>query len=151
MERESVLARLREWLATYPGYDLRGNMMVDWLDKIPGSKSLRPGGLVEVSRAEDILGNVTVSNQYNFGLYIAVEKAPGDGEGAAYNASWVLDFQRWVQAQSVAHMAPTFGNIDQLQETVKAQNGELYDTNEEGVGLYVIALSVSFKERYEVN
>ena len=125
--------------------------MVDWLDKIPGSKSLRPGGLVEVSRAEDILGNVTISNQYNFGLYIAVEKAPGDGEGAAYNASWVLDFQRWVQAQSVAHMAPTFGNIDQLQETVKAQNGELYDTNEEGVGLYVIALSVSFKERYEVN
>ena len=126
-------------------------MMVDWLNKIPGSKSLRPGGLVEVSRAEDILGNVTISNQYNFGLYIAVEKAPGDGEGAAYNASWVLDFQRWVQAQSVAHMAPTFGNIDQLQETVKAQNGELYDTNEEGVGLYVIALSVSFKERYEVN
>ncbi len=151
MERENDLTRLREWLATYPGYDLRGNMMVDWLDKIPGSKSLRPGGLVEVSRAEDILGNVTVSNQYNFGLYIAVEKAPGDGEGAAYNASWVLDFQRWVQAQSVAHMAPTFGNIDQLQETVKAQNGELYDTNEEGVGLYVIALSVSFKERYEVN
>lgn len=151
MERESVLARLREWLATYPGYDLRGNMMVDWLDKIPGSKSLRPGGLVEVSRAEDILGNVTVSNQYNFGLYIAVEKAPGDSEGAAYNASWVLDFQRWVQAQSVAHLAPVFGNIDQFQETVKAQNGELYDTNEEGVGLYVIALSVSFKERYEVN
>lgn len=151
MERENDLTRLREWLATYPGYDLRGNMMVDWLDKIPGSKSLRPGGLVEVSRAEDILGNVTISNQYNFGLYIAVEKAPGDGEGAAYNASWVLDFQRWVQAQSVAHMAPTFGNIDQLQETVKAQNGELYDTNEEGVGLYVIALSVSFKERYEVN
>lgn len=151
MERENDLTRLREWLVTYPGYDLRGNMMVDWLDKIPGSKSLRPGGLVEVSRAEDILGNVTISNQYNFGLYIAVEKAPGDGEGAAYNASWVLDFQRWVQAQSVAHMAPTFGNIDQLQETVKAQNGELYDTNEEGVGLYVIALSVSFKERYEVN
>ena len=151
MERENDLTRLREWLATYPGYDLRGNMMVDWLDKIPGSKSLRPGGLVEVSRAEDILGNVTISNQYNFGLYIAVEKAPGDGEGAAYNASWVLDFQRWVQAQSVAHMAPTFGNIDQLQETVKAQNGELYDTNEEGVGLYVIALSVSFNERYEVN
>ena len=91
---------------------MRGNMMVDWLDEIPGSKSLRPGGLVEVSRTEDILGNITVSNQYNFGLYIAVEKAPGDGEGAAYNAAWVLDLQRWVQAQSAAHLAPTFGNID---------------------------------------
>ena len=151
MDREKDLDRLRKWLVTYPGYDLSGNMLVYWLDKIPGSKSLRPGGLVEVSRTEDILGNITVSNQYNFGLYIAVEKSPGDGEGAAYNAAWVLDLQRWVQAQSTARLAPTFGNIDQSQETIKAQNGELYDTDQEGVGLYVIALSVGFKERYEVN
>lgn len=125
--------------------------MVDWLDKIPGSRSLRPGGLVEVSRAEDILGNVTVTNQYNFGLYIAIEKPPGDGEAAAYNAAWVLDFQRWVQDQSATHQAPAFGNVDTRREVIKAQNGELYDTDIEGVGLYVVALSVEFKERYEVN
>lgn len=151
MDREKDLDRLREWLATYPGYDLSSNMMVDWLDKTPGSKSLRPSGLVEVSRTEDILGNTTVSNQYNFGLCIAVERVPGDGEGAAYNAAWVLDLQRWVQAQSAARLAPTFGNIDQRQEIIKAQKGKLCNTDQEGVGLYVIALSVSFKERYEVN
>ena len=97
-----------------------------------------------------ILVNVTVSNQYNFGLYIAVEKIPGDGAGAAYNADWVLDFQRWVQSQSVAHLAPTFGNVEQKQERIKAQNGELYDTDQDGVGLYIVALSAEFKEKYEV-
>lgn len=150
MNQKSDLDRLREWLGTYPGYDLAANMLVDYLDSIPGSKSLRPAGLVEVSRSEDILGNVTVSNQYNFGLYIAVEKSPGDGTGAAYNAGWVLDFQRWVQQQSISRAAPTFGNIDQQQERIKAQNGELYDAVQEGVGLYVVALSVEFKEKYEV-
>lgn len=150
MDEKSDLERLREWLGAYPGYDLSANMLVDYLDNIPGRKSLRPGGLVEISRNEDILGNVTVINQYNFGLYIAVEKAPGDGEGAAYNADWVLDFQRWVQQQSVLHTAPTFGNIDQQQERIKAQNGELYDTDQDGVGLYIVALSVEFKQRYEV-
>lgn len=150
MDQKSDLDRLREWLGTYPGYDLAANMLVDYLDSIPGSKSLRPGGLVEISRNEDILGNVTVSNQYNFGLYIAVEKIPGDGAGAAYNADWVLDFQRWVQSQSVAHLAPTFGNVEQKQERIKAQNGELYDTDQDGVGLYIVALSAEFKEKYEV-
>ena len=150
MDQKSDLDRLREWLGTYPGYDLAVNMLVDYLDSIPGSKSLRPGGLVEISRNEDILGNVTVSNQYNFGLYIAVSKSPGDGAGAAYNADWVLDFQRWVQQQSITHMAPTFGNIDQQQERIKAQNGELYDTDQDGVGLYIVALSAEFKEKYEV-
>ncbi|OUP22968.1 hypothetical protein [Gemmiger sp. An194] len=150
MDQKSDLDRLREWLGTYPGYDLAANMLVDYLDSIPGSKSLRPGGLVEISRNEDILGNVTVSNQYNFGLYIAVAKSPGDGASAAYNADWVLDFQRWVQQQSITHRAPTFGNIDQQQERIKAQNGELYDTDQDGVGLYIVALSAEFKEKYEV-
>ena len=150
MDQKSDLARLREWLGTYPGYDLSANMLVDYLDSIPGSKSLRPGGLVEISRNEDILGNVTVSNQYNFGLYIAVAKSPGDGASAAYNADWVLDFQRWVQQQSITHRAPTFGNIDQQQERIKAQNGELHDTYQDGVGLYIVALSAEFKEKYEV-
>lgn len=151
MDQTKDLERLRNWLATYPGYDLKANMMVDWIDKIPGSKSIMPGGLVETSRSEDILGNVTAENQYNFGLYIAVEKAPGDGVGAEYNAQWVLDFQRWVQQQSATHQAPTFGSIDQAKEAIKAQNGELYDTSDEGIGLYVIALSANFKTRYEVS
>lgn len=147
---KSDLDRLREWLGTYPGYDLKGNMLVDYLDKVPGAKSLSPGGLEEISRAENIWGETTVQSRYNFGLYITVEKAPGDDVGAAYNADWVLDFQKWVQAQSVSGLTPTFGNIEQSKEQMKAENGALYETDQEGVGVYVVALSVEFKTKYEV-
>lgn len=113
---KSDLERLREWLGTYPGYDLKGNMLMDYLDKVPGAKSL----------------------------------SPGDDVGAAYTADWVLDFQTWVQAQSVAGLAPTFGNIEQNKERMKAENGALYETDQEGVGVYVVALSAEFKTKYEV-
>lgn len=150
MGPKSDLERMREWLGTYPGYDLSTNMLVDYLDEIPGNKSLRPAGVVEISRTEDILGNIETQNQYNFGLYVAVEKVPGDQVIAQFNADWVLDFQRWVQEQSVTHKAPTFGNADQGRELIKAQNGELFDTGSDGIGVYVVALSVEFKRRHEV-
>lgn len=150
MDKDTDLERLRAWLATYPGYDILDNMLVDYINEIPGAASLMPAGLVEISRTEDILGNVTVRNQYNFGLYLALEKSPGDDIASAYNAGWVLDFQRWVQAQSVARAAPTFGNIDQRRETIKAQNGALLDTGKEGVAVYVVQLSAEFSTFYEV-
>lgn len=151
MDKQSDLDRLRDWLATYPGYDILHNMLVDYIDEIPGAASLMPAGLVEISRTEDILGNVTTQNQYNFGLYLALEKSPGDDIASTYNAGWVLDFQRWVQAQSVTHVAPTFGNVDQHQEAIKAQNGALLDTDEKGVAVYIVQLSAEFKVKYEVN
>lgn len=150
MDKDTDLERLRVWLATYPGYDILDNMLVDYINEIPGAASLMPAGLTEISRTEDILGNVTVRNQYNFGLYLALEKSPGDDIASAYNAGWVLDFQRWVQAQSVTRAAPTFGNIDQRRETVKAQNGALLDTGKEGVAVYVVQLSAEFSTFYEV-
>ena len=150
MYKDTDLERLRVWLATYPGYDILDNMLVDYINEIPGAASLMPAGLTEISRTEDILGNVMVRNQYNFGLYLALEKSPGDHIASAYNAGWVLDFQRWVQAQSVTRAAPTFGNIDVRRETIKAQNGALLDTGKEGVAVYVVQLSAEFSTFYEV-
>lgn len=150
MDKDTDLKRLRDWLATYPGYDILDNMLVDYIDEIPGAASLMPAGLVEIGRTEDILGNVTAQNQYNFGLHLALEKSPGDDIASAYNAGWVLDFQRWVQAQSIARTAPTFGNVDQRRESIKAQNGALVDTDEKGVAVYIVQLSAEFKTKYEV-
>lgn len=151
MDKDTDLARLRAWLAGYPGYDLLHEMLVDYIDEIPGAASLQPGGLVEISRTEDILGNVTAQNQYNFGLYVALERSPGDDLASAYNAEWVLDFQRWVQAQSAAHTAPTFGNTNLRAETMQAQNGALLETGKEGVAVYIVQLSAKFTMFYEVN
>jgi hypothetical protein len=108
---------------------------------------LFPNGLVEVSRNYDILGNASVVNQYNFALYTVMEKAPNEDEGATDNAEWTLAFQQWVQAQSVRHLAPTFGD-EPLTERMTAQNGAIYSADDDGTAVYVIQLSATFTKNY---
>ena len=143
------LERLRAWIATYPGHDILNEFHVDYTDQIPANGGVYPSGLVEVDRRSDIMGNVTVTNQYNFGLYYVFEKAPGDDAGAAVNAGWVMDFQEWVQAQSAAGMAPAFGEVPR-KERISAQNGVLYEADEGGTATYMVQLSVEFQRKYEV-
>ena len=77
------------------------------------------------------------------------EKAPGDDAGAVINADWVMDFQEWVQAQSIIGAAPLFGD-DPTREKVMAQNGVLYEATEEGTATYMVQLSVQFIKKFEV-
>lgn len=143
------LEQIRAWIATYPGYDILGSFGVDYTDRIPASGGIFPSGLVEVRRTEDILGNITVENQYNFGLYYVFLKDPGDNTGATVNAHWIMDFQMWVQEQSVRGKAPVFGD-DPGAEEIRAQNGVLYESDEEGTATYMVQLSVNFTKIYEV-
>lgn len=78
----NTLETVRSWLATFPQFDVLSGFQVDFTDKIPCTGGILPDGLVEVSRKRDIVGNVTVTNQYNFGLYYVFEKAPNDDAGA---------------------------------------------------------------------
>ena len=142
------LDKVRQWLGTYSGYDILSKFRVDYTDQIPSNGGIFPSGLVEVDRLEDVLGNVTVSNQYNFALYYVFYKADGDDAGAVGNADWIMDFQRWVQEQSVRGLAPRFGNTDD-REVIQAQNGVLYDQGDEGVAVYMVQLYIRFKTFYE--
>ena len=141
------LERLREWIKTYPKHDMIPDFMVDFVDQIPGGGSIAPSGLVEISRSTDILGDITVENQYNFGLYYVFQKAPNDDVDATYNAEWVMDFQRWVQEQSACRLAPTFGD-EPVRERIQAQNGVLYAADEEGTAVYMVQLSVRFTKYF---
>lgn len=143
----SDLEKIVAWIGNYPGYDILNHFGVDYTDRIPSNGGIFPSGLVEITRNRDILGNVTVSNQYNFGLYYVLEKAPGDDVGAQINADWLMDFQSWIQEQSVRGLAPSFGD-EPNAETVKAQNGVLYGSEAEGTATYMVQLSVSFTKHY---
>lgn len=145
----TALEKIRDWIAAYPDFDILSAFRVDYTDQIPANGGIFPSGLVEVSRTQDILGNVEVENQYNFGLYYVFVKAPGDDVGATVNADWIMGFQEWVQEQSVTGRAPTFGD-DPKFEQIKAQNGVLYEADEEGTATYMVQLSVLFKKRFEV-
>ena len=143
------LEKVRTWLGTYPGIQAMLSLKVDYFDADPANGSIAPGGLVEISRTEDILGNVTVENQYNFALYFMLLKSPGDDADATENADLLMDFQSWVQEQSVRRLAPVFGD-DPKRETVKAQNGAIIEASPEGVALYMVQLSINFIKHYEV-
>lgn len=144
----TILERVRKWLGTFPDFDILSAFQVDYTDTAPANAGLFPAGLVEVSRAEDVLGNVTVVNQYNFGIYCVLEKAAGDDVGATINADWVIAFQQWVQEQAVTGRAPVFGD-EPKEERVAAQNGALFETGG-GTGVYMVQLSVRFVKKYEV-
>lgn len=145
----SDLDKIRNWMLTYPQIDRLQGLKVDYYSEQPDNSSISPSGLVEISRKEDILGNVTVENQYNFGLYFVLMKSPEDDVGATDNAAWLMEFQRWVQEQSIRRLAPTFGD-DPKHETIKAQNGANEYADKEGTGIYMVQLSVNFTKIYEV-
>lgn len=145
----TALDKIRDFIRQYPGADIFRDFHVDYTDQIPFNGGVFPSGLTEISRSRDILGNTAVINQYNFGLYYVFEKSPGDDVGAEVNANWVMDFQEWVQEQSVTGAVPTFGD-EPRSETITAQNGVLYDADEEGTAMYMVQLTVQFKKIYEV-
>ena len=144
----TALEKIREWIGTYPDFDILNEFKVDYMDRVPMNGGIFPAGLVEVSRSSDIVGNVTVTNQYNFSLYYCFLKAPGDSVGAEINADWISGFQEWVQEQSATGQAPIFGDVPR-EERVSAQNGVLYAAYEEGTATYMVQLSVQFTRLYK--
>ena len=58
-----------------------------------------------------------------------------------------MDFQTWIQEQSVRGLAPVFGDVPQA-EKITAGNGEIYSASDEGWALYVIRIQVSFTKQF---
>lgn len=143
-----ALQKMREFVESYPGADILSQLSIDFTDEVPNAGGLFPSGLVEVRRRAFIDGTREVDNQYNFALYTLFEKVPEDDSTGTANAAWLMDFQEWVQEQSVLGVAPAFGD-DPRSERIFAGNGELYSASDEGTALYVIRISVNFTKRYE--
>ena len=143
----TALETMREWLTNSPFSDHLNNFHIDYTDQFADNSGLVPSGLTEISRTSDILGNKTVRNQYNFALYTRLILSPGDDTGSMENAEWIMDFQEWIQEQSVLGLAPTFGD-DPKEETMTASNGSIYAADDEGTALYVIQISAQFQKHY---
>lgn len=142
----SALETIREWVKTYPGHDILSEFSIDYTDQIPANGGIFPSGLTEVSRRRYITGDTMVENQYNFGIYYVFAKAPEDDVGALVNADWVMDFQEWVQEQSINGDCPQFGD---KTLSIKAQNGTLYAAEAEGTATYMVQLSVNFNKFFK--
>lgn len=137
------LEKLKSWIDSWPGVENLLGYRIDYYDP-KGDHSIGPAGLTELSRTEDIFGNVTVENQYCFGLHYIAEK------DAVANAQRILDFQQWVQQQDLQHRTPTFGDLP-LSERITAGSGALLTAAAEETATYLLQLTVNFKKFYEVN
>lgn len=140
------LERLRGWLSEAPGAERIREMRFDYTDQAGENGGIFPLGVREVSRKENLWGRVRVQCQLRFVLYLILLKAPG--VDAAENAAFVLQLQRWMMQQSVAHRAPTFGDEPE-SERLTAQNGALFDASDEGTATYKVELCVSYTKIYE--
>ena len=143
------LDKIKEWLEQYPGFDRLRELRVDYYSQQPDNGSIDPSGVQINSITENIWGTRTADMQYNFGVYFVLAKDPGDEDTAVDNAAWVMDFQRWVNEQSILQLAPKFGDVPK-SESIKAQNGAVAAADSEGVAIYMVQLSVNFIKIYEV-
>ncbi len=137
------LEKLKVWLQTYPAWE--DTIQVDFAEDIPGNTGLFPTGVEELSRREDVLGNLQVECRYSFDLR---RQVAGGCDGTA-NAQWLLDFQIWVQQQSAGGLAPHFGDVPQ-QERMQVRGGSLKAVSPVGTGTYIVTLMADFMKVYEV-
>ena len=140
------LEKVRQWLLGYPAWEEGKLLYIDYTDAVPGNAGLYPNGLEEVSRKTDVLGNVTVQNRYHFALYRVVDGQEDNTE----NAAWLMAFQKWVQSQSAAGLAPQFGD-EPARERIRAEKGKLKEASQTGTGTYVVTLTAEFTNYYGGN
>ena len=138
----TALEKVIAWLRTFPLWK-EETLHVDYLAAVPGNAGLYPGGLEELSRRTDVLGNVTVRNRLHFVLYLRTAGQQDNGE----NSLWLMEFQNWVQAQSAAGLAPVFGDAPK-DETIRAERGKLHNADQTGTGKYAVTLTAEFVKYY---
>lgn len=133
-----MLEKVRCWLQTFPLWE--GTLQLDYAQAVPGNSGLYPKGLTELSRREDVLGNVKVRCSWAFQLRRAA--LPGEE-----NARWLMDFQSWVADQDRLGLAPQFGD-EPKSERLRAFDGRLHDRTQAGSGLYTVMLTAEFTKIY---
>lgn len=136
-----MLEKMRQWLETFPGWE--GTLQLDYVDAVPVSNGLYPRGITELSRREDVLGNLTARCRCDFLLHRTAGQS-------TENAQWLLDFQNWVMEQDRMGLAPAFGDVPGTQR-LRASEGKLENLKQVGSALYTVQLSVEFTKLYEVN
>ena len=140
------LGMMRDFVESYPKWDQGCLMYIDYMDGIPGTTGLYPGGWEETARRGDVLGNIYVDRKMRFAIYRVTHRDDNAGKFAA----WLLEFQEWVEKQSALGLAPKFGDVP-LRERVYAEKGRL--TNDRGscTGIYAVEMVAEFTKIYEVN
>lgn len=135
-----MLETMKAWLETFPKWE--GTLQFDYADAVPGNSGLYPRGITELSRREDVLGNVKTRYSCAFTLRRAAAQSQE-------NAQWLLDLQNWVMEQDRLGLAPKFGD-EPKTERLRAFEGRLDSHHQVGSSMYTVQLTAEFTKLYEV-
>lgn len=138
----AILEKLKVWLSTYPNWE--DALQVDFAEGRPAFAGLLPKSLEQTSRQVDVLGNSLVEYRYYVTLYWQMTGQKNDGESACR----LLDFQNWVQEQSIQGLAPHFGDVPAM-ERIRTEKGGF--TLGAQIATYTVTLMVDFAKVYEVS
>ncbi len=131
----TVLEKITGWLKTFPLWE--GELQIDGTAPSPGSVGLYPQGVQEISRREDVLGNVQTVNRFELTL---CRISNGDAEQAA---AWLLALQDWIRQQSAGGLAPRLGDVP-AQERIRAEQGRLKAPLQTGAGRYAVKITAEY-------
>lgn len=137
------LNKMKAWLQTCPCFPQGFTLQLDCLDAVPGSKGLYSQGVEEISRREDVLGNVTVVNRMQFLFYLVSCRGM---EAQDRETLWQL--RNWVQQQSFAGLAPRFGNVPR-EERIMVEKETLHSVSQNGTKKYAVTVTAQFTEKLE--
>lgn len=132
-----ILEKVKSWLLTCPVLQME-QIHVDHLPAEPVSVGLYQKGLQEVSRKEDLVGNIRVHCRYRFLLRCMVHE----------DSAWLPEFQQWVQQQSARRLTPVFGDV-MAEERLQALDGKLLERSQPGTRVCEIALVADFIKIYK--
>ena len=136
-----TLKYLRNWLSACPY--IASPVTLEYLEATPGAVALFAEDARELSRRQDVVGNVWVTCRSRFSLLRRVPRC-SDGEGCT---QWLLDLHSWLQEKSVRGETPQLGTyINRVRIT--AQESRLQEDTADGMGIYKVSLDVEYVKIY---
>lgn len=122
---------LRNWLMDCPY--ITAPVTVEYLEATPDAVGVFSKGVRELSRRQDVMGNIWVTCQSRFSLLRRAPRFNNDGE----LAQWLQDLQAWFPKQSFFHMWLT--NV-----RVEACDGCLQEDTADAMAVYAVTLNVEY-------
>ncbi len=124
------MENLKIFLMGFPGWG-DAQLQIDTTQSEPGSCGLFPLGTEEISRREDVLGNVKCRLRQTYALR---RVAPRGEEAAAFMAS----LAEWIRSQP----APNLG----INTRVRGEKGRLASVSQTGAATYEMKISAEFEK-----
>ena len=129
------IKELEDLLRAFPLWE-EGSLQIDSTVPEPGSCGLFSMGTEELSRQEDVTGNLRLRLRQRFILRRVFPR----GEDAA---GWLLQLQQWLP-RNIRYM-PGFG----LDCVIRAEKGQLGKTRQPGTDIYEVTVTVDFTKENE--